>query len=69
MATNAITNVGEETSRSQREWRIFAFRGFARIVARKHGIAVPELNLESLSDEDLESRLRLISELAHLPPA
>lgn len=52
-----------------RKWSIFACRSFAHIVARKHNIIVPSLDtLEILSDEELERRMRLLSELAHLPP-
>ena len=66
MATNqnARDNLPEET----RGWRLFAYHGFARIVARKHGLAVPELP-DGISDEELEVRLRVVQELAHLPPA
>jgi hypothetical protein len=70
MATNGTTTKREELILGEnREWTIFAFHGMARIVARKHGIVVPEMDLESLSDEELERRYRLIAELAHLPPA
>jgi len=48
---------------------IFAFHGFARIVARKHGLVVPDVDLSQLSDEDLEQRYNVVRELAHLPPA
>jgi len=54
---------------ASREWLEFAYDGFARIVARKHGIVVPTVDLSTLSDEELERRLRLVTELAHLPPA
>jgi hypothetical protein len=55
-----------------RAWNEFALLAFARIVARKHGVIVPNTDadsLSSLSNEELEKRLRLVSELAHLPPA
>lgn len=54
---------------SSREWNIFAYHSFARIVARKHGLVPPELDFSSLSDEEVEVRLRMVQELAHLPPA
>jgi hypothetical protein len=52
-----------------RIWQEFAYHSYARIVARKHGIVVPDVDLSILSDEELERRVRLVSELAHLPPA
>jgi hypothetical protein len=52
-----------------RIWNAFAIRAFATIVARKHNIMVPLDDLQDLSDEELAGRLRLVSELAHLPPA
>jgi len=52
-----------------RAWQEFAIQSFARIVARKHGVTVPLSNLQDLSDEELENRLQVIRELAHLPPA
>lgn len=62
----SVTLTDEEPS-STREWQIFAVKAFSKIIARKHGLAVPPVDLEKLSDEQLEARLRLISELAHLP--
>jgi hypothetical protein len=61
-----------ETSESSplRGWTLFAAKAYAKIIARKHDIAVPDIDVfESLSDEELSQRLRLLSELAHLPPA
>ncbi len=52
-----------------RAWSEFAIKGYSAIVARKHGIAVPLGDIESLSDEELDVRLRLVTDLAHLPPA
>lgn len=67
MATNQNANSTPTTSRG---WQEFALKSFAVIVARKHGITAPEMDdLKSLSDEELEKRLRLMSEMAHLPPA
>jgi hypothetical protein len=53
----------------ERQWNQFAYMAFARIIARKHDIVVPEVAFEDLSDEELARRLRLVTELAHLPPA
>jgi hypothetical protein len=51
-----------------RAWQEFAYHAFARLVARKHGIAVPDVDIVSLSDEELERRTALLQELSHLPP-
>jgi hypothetical protein len=45
---------------------------YARIVARKHGIAVlPDLisAIELMTDEELSSFQTVVRDLAHLPPA
>jgi regulation of enolase protein 1 (concanavalin A-like superfamily) len=55
-------------TQSQKDWMIFAYHSFARIVVRKHGLVPPDIVLESLSDEELEQRFRLMQEMAHLPP-
>jgi hypothetical protein len=52
-----------------RAWAEFAVRGYALICARKHGLAAPLDDLGSLSDEELERRLSVVRDLAHLPPA
>jgi hypothetical protein len=54
---------------TSRIWNLFAIRAFATIVARKHNVVVPLDGVDDLSDEELTTRLRLVSELAHLPPA
>jgi len=55
---------------TSRDMRIFAFKAYARIAARKHGVVVPDnVYFEDLSDEDLEQDLALVRDLAHLPPA
>jgi len=69
MPTNQASETNRRSSDSQRDWMIFAFHGFARIVARKHGLVVPDVDLSQLSDEDLEQRYNVVRELAHLPPA
>jgi hypothetical protein len=51
-----------------RSWQEYAFHAYARIVARKHGLAAPTLDLTSLSDEELETSLATVRDLAHLPP-
>jgi hypothetical protein len=66
---NAVDNGLAPGQTGSRFWRLFAIRAFAVIVARKHNMAVPLDDIEELSDEDLEVRLRLVQELAHLPPA
>jgi len=53
---------------SARNWAEFAYRGYARIVARKHGIPAPDDVITDLSDEELDQRLALLRDLAHLPP-
>ena len=69
MATKTANGNDSLLGLAVREWNEFAYVAFARIVARKHNIPVPEVDLANLSDEELERRLRLVSELAHLPPA
>lgn len=63
--THLIPNNGSK----DRQWNEFAFHSYARIVARKHNIAVPEVDISVLSDEELERRMRLLFDMAHLPPA
>ncbi|DAD50356.1 hypothetical protein QIL38_gp1 [ssRNA phage Gephyllon.2_5] len=52
-----------------RKWQEFAFKAYARIIARKHNVTVPIIDLAALSDEELERDLGLVRDLAHLPPA
>jgi hypothetical protein len=66
--SNNVTTAGPDLPDSTRAWNIFAIRGYATIVARKHNLAVPVLELESLSDEEILVRLQLVRDLAHLPP-
>jgi hypothetical protein len=72
MATTASRQeipVGETRLISDtRLWNLFAYSGYARIVAAKHNLVVPEFDLDALSDEELERRTRLMLDLAHLPP-
>jgi hypothetical protein len=74
MATNQTTTNGvsqKETTASpttSRQWMEFALIGYARICARKHGLAPPTAGLDHLSDEEIEQRLALVRDLAHLPP-
>ena len=71
MATKSDVTNGQVTGvlPQGRLWNLFAIRAFATIVARKHNIVVPVDGLDDLSDEEVTARLRLVSELAHLPPA
>jgi len=57
-----------DASLETRFWNIFAYHSFSRIVARKHGISVPAIDLDSLSNEEIETRLQVMRDLAHLPP-
>lgn len=58
----------DDTARVNRLWNLFALRSYARIVAVKHGLSVPIDDLDSLSDEEISSRLSLVRDMAHLPP-
>ncbi len=51
------------------EWNQFAYESYTRIVSRKHGLAVPSVDFRALTSSEQERRLRLLQELAHLPPA
>lgn len=53
---------------SARSWQEFHFRSYAHICAVKHGMVVPENDVEDLSDEELESRIRVLEDLARTPP-
>lgn len=50
-----------------RSWAVFAYHAYAKIVVRKHNLSIPEIDLNSLSLEELDRRTRLMAELAHLP--
>jgi imidazolonepropionase-like amidohydrolase len=67
MATNH-TPEQLDPSDAARLWMRFAIRGYAAICASKHGLAVPLEDINTLSDEELKSRLTLVRDLAHLPP-
>jgi hypothetical protein len=64
MATN--TNIANRPP--GREWREFAFHGYAVIIARKHNLVVPTVELSVLSDEEFTQFFELVRDLAHLPP-
>lgn len=51
-----------------RLWSVFALHAYARIVLKKHGLRVPTDDLDDISDDEIADRLRLVSDLAHLPP-
>lgn len=68
MATRDNRDADQPTVGNTREWNEFAYHAFARICARKHNSVPPVTDLQSLSDGELERRVRLLSELAHLPP-
>jgi hypothetical protein len=68
MAT-VTQNQNETPEDASRQWNIFALKGYAAIVARKHSIVVPTSDIELISNEELVVRLRLVADLAHLPPA
>lgn len=53
---------------ASRIWNVYAIRGYAAIVARKHNLVTPLDDLNDLSDEEIVSRLQLVRDLAHLPP-
>jgi hypothetical protein len=65
-----VTEVSDQprTTNGDRAWLEFSFLSFSRIANRKHGFAVPDLPLDRLSDEELQRRVDLLRELAHLPP-
>jgi hypothetical protein len=67
--TNGKSASQSDDSVNSRSWNEFAYLSFARIVARKHDMVLPDVDFSTLSDEELTRRVRLLSELAHLPPA
>jgi len=52
----------------EREWLEFQFSTYSRIAMRKHGISIPVVELTAITDESLIDRVKLLQELAHLPP-
>jgi hypothetical protein len=70
MVTRAEANTDRKINdpSTSREWLEFALMGYARICARKHGFVPPIGPLEGLSNEELDNRLALLRDLAHLPP-
>ena len=63
------TQKSERPFNPNREWMIFQLLSYSRIAARKHGISIPAVDdLDSLSDEELADKIKLLQELAHLPP-
>lgn len=51
-------------------WAIFEYNSYVKIVARKHGITPPDISteFEDLTVSEIERRVRLLQDLAHLPP-
>lgn len=47
---------------------IFTWFAYARIVARKHNMPPPEPRFDDLSNEEIETSIQLLRDLAHLPP-
>lgn len=47
---------------------IFTWFAYARIVARKHNMPPPEPDFGTLSDEEVETSIQVLRDLAHLPP-
>lgn len=66
MATKSDVSEADRTN-LEREWLIFTFKAFATIIARKHGLVVPEVDFDSFSNERIEKNVRILGELAHLP--
>lgn len=51
-----------------RAWLDFAYAGYARIAVRKHNLPPPPGIVADLSDEEVDRRVALLRDLAHLPP-
>lgn len=67
-ASGPVTRTSEGLT-DPTDWYLFTFEAYSRIIARKHGITVPAVDLFALSSSEREERVRLLQELAHLPPA
>lgn len=51
-----------------RHWDEQVYRIFARVVAKKHDVALNDVDLATLSDDELTKRIEILRELGHLPP-
>lgn len=60
-------DAGANAPAPNRLFNELVYTTYARIVTRKHGIAIPT-DISALSDEELERRLATVRDLAHLPP-
>lgn len=63
MATNQIPGPGP-----QRQFLEMRYEFYLRVVVRKHGLNPPEVDIKSLSDEELREMVDLVRDMAHLPP-